>query len=103
MSVKLVSLVVSYTKSARFPIPFFNSGLLVSAVETLTPAASPSSGVSGTVPSPKETSAPLALECRVCSDKASGFHYGVHACEGCKVRPACVRLPAHSECTVCTH
>lgn len=29
---------------------------------------------------------PLSLECRVCSDKASGFHYGVHACEGCKVR-----------------
>ncbi|KAK6473919.1 peroxisome proliferator-activated receptor gamma-like [Huso huso] len=26
----------------------------------------------------------LSVECRVCADKASGFHYGVHACEGCK-------------------
>nr|XP_019967776.1 PREDICTED: peroxisome proliferator-activated receptor alpha-like isoform X2 [Paralichthys olivaceus] len=26
----------------------------------------------------------LNLECRVCADRASGYHYGVHACEGCK-------------------
>uniref|UniRef100_A0A8C4FH64 Peroxisome proliferator-activated receptor alpha a n=1 Tax=Dicentrarchus labrax TaxID=13489 RepID=A0A8C4FH64_DICLA len=32
----------------------------------------------------EESFSPLNLECRVCSDKASGFHYGVHACEGCK-------------------
>ncbi|KAI4892288.1 hypothetical protein NFI96_026408, partial [Prochilodus magdalenae] len=24
------------------------------------------------------------IECKVCGDKASGYHYGVHACEGCK-------------------
>ncbi|KAM8890704.1 peroxisome proliferator-activated receptor alpha b isoform 3-T31 [Spinachia spinachia] len=29
-------------------------------------------------------SSPLNLECRVCADRASGYHYGVHACEGCK-------------------
>jgi len=26
------------------------------------------------------------LPCRVCGDDASGFHYGVDSCEGCKVR-----------------
>lgn len=52
------------------------------ALDTLTPASSPSSGVCGATPVPEENA--LNLECRVCSDKASGFHYGVHACEGCK-------------------
>ncbi|KAM7378097.1 hypothetical protein PAMA_013139 [Pampus argenteus] len=54
------------------------------ALDTLTPASSPSSGVCGAAPGPEESFSPLSLECRVCSDKASGFHYGVHACEGCK-------------------
>jgi Zinc finger, C4 type (two domains) len=25
--------------------------------------------------------------CRICAEKASGFHYGVNTCEACKVRP----------------
>lgn len=29
---------------------------------------------------------PSDARCLVCNDKASGLHYGVLACEGCKVR-----------------
>ncbi|KAM9845734.1 peroxisome proliferator-activated receptor alpha a isoform 2-T2 [Aulostomus maculatus] len=53
-------------------------------LDTLTPASSPSSGMCGVAPDPEDSLSPFNLECRVCSDKASGFHYGVHACEGCK-------------------
>ncbi|XP_041832851.1 peroxisome proliferator-activated receptor alpha-like [Melanotaenia boesemani] len=53
-------------------------------LDTLTPASSPSSEVCGAAAGPEENLSSLNLECRVCSDKASGFHYGVHACEGCK-------------------
>ncbi|XP_077401258.1 peroxisome proliferator-activated receptor alpha a isoform X1 [Vanacampus margaritifer] len=52
--------------------------------DTLTPASSPSSGGCGDAQEPGEALGTLSLQCRVCSDKASGFHYGVHACEGCK-------------------
>lgn len=58
-------------------------------VDALTPASSPSSVVYGMAAGQEELSASsssLNLECRVCADRASGYHYGVHACEGCKVR-----------------
>lgn len=54
-------------------------------LDVLTPASSPASVVLSTNPAQDETSGSLTLECRVCADRASGFHYGVHACEGCKV------------------
>uniref|UniRef100_A0A3P9NW75 Peroxisome proliferator-activated receptor alpha a n=1 Tax=Poecilia reticulata TaxID=8081 RepID=A0A3P9NW75_POERE len=53
-------------------------------LDTLTPASSPLPGECGASLCPDENISPLNLECRVCTDKASGFHYGVHACEGCK-------------------
>ncbi|KPP74679.1 peroxisome proliferator-activated receptor alpha-like [Scleropages formosus] len=78
---------------SSFDIPEYQSSGTGSGSESstlldgLTPASSPSSGVFGAVAVQEEySSASLTLECRVCADRASGYHYGVHACEGCKVR-----------------
>lgn len=49
------------------------------------------SGVDSSQPSPDSaqqptSSTPFLPPCRVCGEKASGFHYGVNTCEACKVR-----------------
>ena len=44
-------------------------------------------------PSLKGEESPGVLPpCRVCGEKASGFHYGANTCEACKVR--------ESECNI---
>lgn len=76
---------------SSFDVPEYQSssnGSEGSAIlDALTPASSPSSVVFGMAAGQDDFStstSALNLECRVCADRASGYHYGVHACEGCK-------------------
>ncbi len=48
---------------------------------TSTSAPSPESPTAKKSPAPK----PILSNCRECGDEASGIHYGVTSCEGCKV------------------
>ncbi|KAF3855103.1 hypothetical protein F7725_023158, partial [Dissostichus mawsoni] len=71
---------------SSFDVPEYQSSSNGSE-DALTPASSPSSVVYGVAAGQEEfssSSSSLNLECRVCADRASGYHYGVHACEGCK-------------------
>ncbi|XP_051966960.1 nuclear receptor subfamily 1, group D, member 4b [Xyrauchen texanus] len=62
----------------------------VSAVNPVTPTVTLSGQNSythplvGRRPSGFTETGGMVLLCKVCGDIASGFHYGVHACEGCK-------------------
>lgn len=58
--------------------------LVSSAQLSVSPVAS-SSGAIALTPSAASGKKLKGLPCRVCGDEASGFHYGVDSCEGCKV------------------
>lgn len=47
-------------------------------------SSSISSGKASTTSTKPLYTAELQVLCRICGDRASGYHYGVHSCEGCK-------------------
>jgi len=43
-------------------------------------------------PTSSATVLPMLPPCRICGEKASGFHYGVNTCEACKVSISRTRM-----------
>lgn len=67
--------------SDSFFISALNSLILPTDNESPLDRSLTASSVDG---SDRGSAAAASLLCQVCSDRASGFHYGVFACEGCK-------------------
>ncbi|XP_043944030.1 peroxisome proliferator-activated receptor alpha isoform X1 [Protopterus annectens] len=77
--------------SGAFSITDFASGSCPGSdgsvvTDSLSRGSSPSPVTTPTIPFALDefTNSSLSIECKVCGDKASGYHYGVHVCEGCK-------------------
>lgn len=83
--------ILTPSETQQEPSPSCSSTVLPASGDMTTPMPSqgtPSGPSRSPSPSPSSTSsanAPLLPPCRVCGEKASGFHYGANTCEACKV------------------
>ncbi|XP_046351864.1 peroxisome proliferator-activated receptor delta-like [Haliotis rufescens] len=72
-----------YDDSLPYGSSFHRQLVMSSPLPREHPSRSPSVSSDGGKVKPQYT-AELDVLCRICGDRASGFHYGVHSCEGCK-------------------
>ncbi|KAL5005631.1 hypothetical protein ScPMuIL_016789 [Solemya velum] len=68
----------SHRVSSEAPSPGSTDGKTLSDINSLSPVDS------SKLSCKPQYTAELEVLCRICGDRASGFHYGVHSCEGCK-------------------
>ncbi|GMS99821.1 hypothetical protein PENTCL1PPCAC_21996, partial [Pristionchus entomophagus] len=92
--------------SAFRPVSSSGQSLISSAIQSILahssfPLPSPSTSITSLPSTTQESDLESSIECQVCDDRASGFHYGVFACEGCKgfFRRSIQQKIVYRECT----